>query len=293
MSELLFECYNIPSVCYGIDSLFAYNFAKTKQQSDALIVSFGYHTIHVIPVLNNRAIFANTRRLNIGGYHVTSFLYRILQLKYPAHSTAITLSRAEELLHAICLVALDYKEELKKWMDPDYYEKNTKRIQLPYTMTTTTTLTRKKLFCKSIEVQFNIFLIILNLVEQQKERKKELARRLTEINARKREERLAEDEERLNQLLQIQEMIELDVDEEELEKAMAEQQIKNLDDLQKNIAQLNMKIEKRKQKILQSSNTADEIVEEPPMKQQKLGKIVFESDKALHTYLQNAKKMVK
>lgn len=41
-------------------------------------------------------------------------------------------------------------------------------------------------------------------MEQQKERKKEMARRLLEINARKREERLAEDEEQLNQLLAIQ-----------------------------------------------------------------------------------------
>lgn len=129
-------------------------------------------------------------------------------------------------------------------------------------------------------------------VEQQKERKRELARRLTEINARKREERLAEDEERLNQLLQIQEMMELDVDEEEMEKAMSEHQIRSLEDLQRNIAQLNGKIEKRKQKILQSSNSEDVVIEEPPAKQQKLGKITFESDKALYMYVQNAKKMV-
>lgn len=112
------------------------------------------------------------------------------------------------------------------------------------------------------------------------------------MNARKREERLAEDEERLNNLLQIQEMIELDVDEDEVERAMAEQQIKSLDDLQKTIVQLNLKIEKRKQKILQSNNSEEAAIEEPPLKQQKLGKIVFESDKALHTYVQNAKKMV-
>lgn len=141
MSELLFECYSVPGICYGIDSLFAYNYFQAKPNRNALIVSFGYHTIHVIPVLNNKAIYANTRRLNIGGYHVTSFLYRILQLKYPAHSTAITLSRAEELLHAICLVALDYREELQRWSDSDYYENHTKRIQLPYTSSVTTTLT--------------------------------------------------------------------------------------------------------------------------------------------------------
>lgn len=49
-------------------------------------------------------------------------------------------------------------------------------------------------------------------MEQQKERKRELARRLIEINARKREERLAEDEEKIGQLLDIKEMIELGAD---------------------------------------------------------------------------------
>jgi len=39
-----------------------------------------------------------------------------------------------------------------------------------------------------------------------------LARRLIEINARKREERLAEDEEKLGQFLDIKEMIELGAD---------------------------------------------------------------------------------
>lgn len=131
-------------------------------------------------------------------------------------------------------------------------------------------------------------------MEQQKERKKELARRLTEINARKREERLAEDEERLNHLLQIQEMIELDVDEDEVETAMSEHQIRGLEDLHKNIAQLNMKIEKRRQKILQASNCGEDVIleESPPAKQQKFAKGGFESDKAFFVQVQNAKKMV-
>lgn len=146
MSELLFECYNVPSIAYGVDALFSYNFSQPKPKSDALIVSFGYHTIHVIPVINNETIFANTRRLNLGGFHVISFLHRILQLKYPSHSTAISLSRAEELVHTVCLVALNYKEELKRWTDSDYYEQNTKIIQLPYSAAvSTSTLTCKTL----------------------------------------------------------------------------------------------------------------------------------------------------
>ena len=143
MSELLFECYDVPSVTYGIDALFSYHYAQSKPLENALIVNFGYHTTHIIPVLDNKTVFVNTRRINTGGFHVISFLHKILQLKYPAHATAITLSRAEELIHTVCLVALDYKEELKKWNDSDYYESKTMCMQLPFTSNISTTLTRK------------------------------------------------------------------------------------------------------------------------------------------------------
>lgn len=135
MSELLFECYSVPGISYGIDALFSYNYSDKPPKEDALLISLGYHTMHIIPVLGGRVIFGNSRRINTGGYHVVSFLHRMLQLKYPAHANAITLSRAEELLHTICLIAADYREELNKWLHPEYYEKNTKIIQLPYTAT--------------------------------------------------------------------------------------------------------------------------------------------------------------
>jgi hypothetical protein len=67
------------------------------------------------------------------------------------------------------MIALDYQEDLSKWADVDYYDTHVLRVQLPYIAPTTTPgLT----------------------LEQQKERKRELARRLMEINARKREERV-------------------------------------------------------------------------------------------------------
>ncbi|KAK9890188.1 hypothetical protein WA026_008989 [Henosepilachna vigintioctopunctata] len=267
MSELLFECYNVPGISYGIDSLFGRYYTEPEQEN-ALIVSLGHHTCHIIPVLEHRAVFENVRRLNTGGQHIITFLHKILQLKYPAHSTSITLSRAEELLHSICEVTLNYKEELMRWLDSDYYEQNIKKIQLPYANTVTSSLT----------------------LEQQKERKKELARRLTEINARKREERLAEDEDKLTQLLHIQEMFEVGVVGEELENALAEFQIKNSNDLQKNIGNLNMRIVKTKMKI-KSAKFAEE-AEEPPVKQPKTNKMVFETEKDMNEYLQNAKKMV-
>lgn len=93
----------------------------------------GYHNMHIIPVLNGKVIFKNSRRINTGGQHVITFLHRLLQLKYPGHTAAITLGRAEELLHRYCHIAYDYREELKKWAMSSYYEEHIVRIQLPYT----------------------------------------------------------------------------------------------------------------------------------------------------------------
>lgn len=64
---------------------------------------------------------------------------------------------------------MNYQEELSLWADSDHYDDNVRRIQLPYIVQT----------------------VAPGLTpEQQKERRKELARRLIEINARKREERV-------------------------------------------------------------------------------------------------------
>lgn len=127
-------------------------------------------------------------------------------------------------------------------------------------------------------------------MEQQKERKRELARRLTEINARKREERLAEDQEKLRQLLEVQEIIDFGAEKDEVEQILTEFELKNVQELQKAIGNLNIRIEKTKQKILAASNIEE--IEEPPVKQAKYSKMVFESDSALHSFLDNAKKMV-
>ncbi|KAL4719165.1 hypothetical protein ACJJTC_011469, partial [Scirpophaga incertulas] len=219
MSELLFEA-------YGGDS--------------ALIINCGYHTIHIIPVIKGQVIEQHARRINLGGSEMILYLHKLLQLKYPVHVNAITMSRAEEILHEHCSIALEYQEEIKKWTNPDYYESNVKRIQLPFVQSTSSsTLT----------------------AEQQKERKKEMARRLLEINARKREERLAEDEEQLNQLLGIQEMIE-DGDTDEFNEAIKGFDIKSYEDLQRQISAVNMRIEKNRQRI--AAAAAGACAEEAP-----------------------------
>ena len=55
----------------------------------------GYQTTHILPVLDGKLVPSSCRRINIGGAHADFFMQRLLQLKYPGHVAAITLSRAE------------------------------------------------------------------------------------------------------------------------------------------------------------------------------------------------------
>lgn len=215
-------------MCYGIDSLFSLSFNE-GQNGTALIISIGYHTTHVIPFIDGKQISDKIRRINVGGFHITNYLHRLLQLKYPVHVNNVTLSRVEELLHEHCSIAYDYKESLKKWASHEYYENNIRKIQLPYSQVIAApTLT----------------------AEQKNEKRKEMSRRLAEINARKREEKLAEDEEQLQRLEEILESYDDDYeDEEEFEMALKEFNITTYEELEKLIVTTKARIEKIKQKM--------------------------------------------
>lgn len=94
MSELLFECYGIPSVSYCVDGLLSYH-RNNRDKHDGLLVNIGNYTTHIIPVLDGCADPASSRRIRMGGLHLSKFLWRWLQLRFPQHLNAITLSRAE------------------------------------------------------------------------------------------------------------------------------------------------------------------------------------------------------
>lgn len=106
MSELIFECYNVPSAAYGVDALFSYYSSSEenlRKSQSSLVVCLGYQTVHIIPIIDGQVDFRHARRINIGGFHVTSYMHRLLQLKYPVHFNAITLSRAEVCSMVQCI----------------------------------------------------------------------------------------------------------------------------------------------------------------------------------------------
>uniref|UniRef100_A0A4W5LXN0 Actin related protein 5 n=1 Tax=Hucho hucho TaxID=62062 RepID=A0A4W5LXN0_9TELE len=76
--------------------------------------------------------------------------------------------------------ATDYHQELEKWRSAEFYEQEVHRMQLPF----------------SAKVLGSVV-----IVEEMQERRAQQLHRLQEINARRREEMLQQDQERLDKLL--------------------------------------------------------------------------------------------
>ena len=76
-----------------------------------------------------------------------------------------------------------FSAELEKWRSPEFYEREVHRMQLPFSG-------KVPGGCVS--------------VEERQERRAQQLRRLQEINARRREEKLLQDQERLDRLMAVQ-----------------------------------------------------------------------------------------
>jgi actin-related protein 5 len=154
-TELVFEAYEFPKLCIGIDALFSYLYnnhtAAERERRElsaagapsgvrfaprkaGIVVSCGYQATHILPVFNGRFHAPAAKRINVGGHHMTSDLMRRLQLNYPDQSAVFTYSRVESLTHDLCYVAKDYGAELASMRDDvGYFDSVSKIVKFPST----------------------------------------------------------------------------------------------------------------------------------------------------------------
>lgn len=142
MSEIVFECYSAPSLAYGIDSLFSYQY---NGGNTGLVVSSSHSSTHLIPVVNQKAMLSQATRLNWGGSQGAEYLLKLLQLKYPYFPGKITSAQAEELVREHCYVSQDYEEELSRMLDWTGLEDRDHIIQWPFTEQVVTEKTEEEL----------------------------------------------------------------------------------------------------------------------------------------------------
>ena len=182
MNEILFECYSVPSVAYGIDSLFSYRY---NRGTNGLIVSSSNTSTHVIPVLDSKAQLSNCSRLNWGGMQTAEYLLKLMKLKYPTFPARMNENQMENLLHQHCYISKSYDQELNGYLDWTGLEDRNIVIQYPFTEHVVPEKTEEEL-------------------ARIAERKKESGRRLQEQAARMRLERLVKKERELEYYKQLQ-----------------------------------------------------------------------------------------
>ncbi|GLD45851.1 actin-related protein 5 [Lates japonicus] len=120
--------------------------------------------------------------------------------------------------------------ELEKWRSPEFYEREVHRMQLPFS---------GKVPGGAVSV------------EERQERRAQQLRRLQEINARRREEKLQQDQERLDRLLAVQELLD-DGLLDQFHKSLVELNMDSAEELQSYINKLQLAVEQGRQKLLHS-----------------------------------------
>ncbi|KAI5066241.1 hypothetical protein GOP47_0018865 [Adiantum capillus-veneris] len=135
MAELLFETYGIPSLGLGIDGVFSYLQNKRLGMcgADGLVVCSGFTTTHSIPIYHGEPVLEACCRTNVGGYHVTDYMKRLLSLEYPYHVASLSWEKVEALKIEHGYIAEDYSAELHLFQRGDKLAEEKVRIwQLPW-----------------------------------------------------------------------------------------------------------------------------------------------------------------
>jgi actin-related protein 5 len=227
MNEILFECYGVPSVAYGIDSLFSYRY---NRGTDGLIVSSSHTSTHVVPVLNSKALLSNATRLNWGGLQASEYLLKLMRLKYPTFPARMLEHQMEDLVHKLCYVSTDYENELGHFLDWTGLEDRDHVVQYPFTEHVVVEKTEEEL-------------------ARIAERKKESGRRLQEQAAKMRLEKLMKKEQELDYYKDLQQGLAQQT-KKELRRILEAEDMKDEAHLERTIRDLEKSIKRSRNKDL-------------------------------------------
>ncbi|CAL1697345.1 unnamed protein product [Somion occarium] len=190
-SELMFEQYAVPSLAYCVDSVMSFYHNNIPSPpipftSDGLVVSFNSASTSVIPLLNGKGIMSHAKRIPWGATQATEFLLKLVQLKYPTFPTRVTTAQTSWMLQNFCEFAIDYPALLRELKDPLKLRASERIVQFPFILPVIEEKTEEEL-------------------ARIAERKKEQGRKLQEIAAKSRMEKLVQKESDLQHLLSLRE----------------------------------------------------------------------------------------
>ncbi|KAI0693655.1 hypothetical protein BC835DRAFT_1275708 [Cytidiella melzeri] len=190
-SELLFELYSVPSVTYCVDSIMSFYHNNipspaTPFSSDGIVVSFNTASTSVIPILDGKGLLSHAKRIPWGATQASEYLLKLIQLKYPTFPTRTTTAHTSWLLKDKCEFATDYAELVRSMKDPLVLKSRQIVVQFPFNAPTTEEKTEEEL-------------------ARVAERRREQGKKLQEIAAKARMEKLAQKELDLQSLMSLRE----------------------------------------------------------------------------------------
>jgi len=240
MSEILYELYSVPSVAYGVDSLFSF---RHNKGNTGLVVGSGNMSTHLIPVVDKQPLISHATRLDWGRAQCTEYLQRLLKIKYPGLLTSgkVTDNQIEDLVKAHCYISQDYVGETQKILDWSGLEDRDRIVQLPFQ--------EKEVIQKSEEE-----------IRRAEEKRKEGGRRLQEQAAKMRLEKLKQKEVELEILRELQINVQ-NSNKKDARALLAGEEMKDEAQLDRRIKELEKSVRKQQRKDV--GDLEDEPVEPP------------------------------
>lgn len=240
MSEILYELYNVPSVAYGVDSLFSYRY---NEGSTGLVVSCANMSTHLIPVVDKVPLISHATRLDWGRAQCAEYLQRLLKAKYPGLLTSgkVTDTQIEDLVKDHCYVSQDYARETTKMLEWSGLEDRDRIVQLPF---------QEKEVVQKTEEE----------IRRAEEKRREGGRRLAEQAAKMRLEKLKRKEQELEYFKQLQEQIQ-ESTKKDARALLEEEEFRDEAALDKRIKEMEKSIRKQRNKDV---GDLEEEPEEPP-----------------------------
>ena len=241
MSEILYELYNVPSVAYGVDSLFSY---KYNNGNTGLVVSSAHMSTHLIPVVDKVPLISHATRLDWGRAQCAEYLQRLLRAKYPGLLTSgkVNETQIEDLVRQHCYVSQNYDEETLHLLDWSGLEDRDYIVQIPF---------QEKEVVQKTEEE----------IRRAEEKRKEGGRRLQEQAAKMRLEKLIRKEQELEFFKQLQQDVLNAPTKKEARNLLDEEEFRDELQLERRIKEMEKSIRKQRNKDV---GDMEEEPEEPP-----------------------------
>ncbi|KAI0030333.1 actin-like ATPase domain-containing protein [Vararia minispora EC-137] len=244
-SELLFELYGAPSVTYAVDAPMSFFFNNRPSAghflTSGLVVSFNTASTSVIPVLSGRGIMSAAKRIPWGAQHANEYFLKLINLKYPTFGTRVTTNHTSWLLRNHCGVAPDYTELMRTLADPLQLRTHEVVVQFPFALPAAEEKTEEEL-------------------ARIAERRREQGRKLQEIAAKARMEKLLQKENDLRELTELRDR-RGEVGKREWVALLQAEGIADDQELEHAIKKLEADLKKQRKK--EAADGGDDILEEP------------------------------